>query len=229
MRINRALIAAGLVAGVAAAAPAAASAAPGPFYLDSYAPHNQYAGPAYGTELADGGVYIAKVAGTISYYSAATWVNPTAPFDAICGNPYQHPDFKSPDNSPKRPLVGMDAEVVFARPCVGATQSPAVGHWSNFEVNTDSYYRHPETLFGSLNQPTANNTYEYALFGHGKVARFRLRDLPGAGDNYGRLKITVKLAVAADCKNGRYAGLGFASEDACKAGLKNNPPASVAT
>jgi hypothetical protein len=219
------LLVAAAIAGALLVGPSVASATPPHYKLDAYDPSPSvagYAGPLVtDAPLTDGVWYIAEVEGTISYYRARSWENPFAPFDAICGDPRPAPKFRSPDvDNEDEGAVGMDSEVVFARPCRGpeGAKYPKPGKWNNFEINPGdgAGYRHITPTDGVHTTPTWSNAYDYAILGNGLPAKFRLRDLPGATkDNYGRLDIYVRPASFIDCEHGIYKAFGFADFQSC--------------
>jgi hypothetical protein len=209
---TRYIAAAAVAACAALASPALASAAKlSPLKLDSHdSDDGHYAGPAKGPTLAAGTWYVVKVDGTISYYSKAIWQSPEdlAPYTQLCGSPDPRPAYPSKDkagnNLPDQYRVGMDAETVFARPCyldASGAAAPKLGHWDNFQVSADGgiTWHHPNTLSGRLSTWTADNAYSYAVLGQGKPVQFRLKDIPGTADNYGRLNIAFRVADGSDC------------------------------
>ena len=193
--------------------------------LDAYDPDNgHYAGPVSGQNLVDGVWDVAEVEGTISYYSAGTWAHPTSPFDDICGDTVAKARW--PSGSRNGP-TGMDAETVFARPC-SRTKGPSLGHWSNFEINNNNVFRHVDTIDGAISTPSWSHAYDYALLGHDKPVQFRLRDLPGTKDNYGKLDILVRPATFNDCDHERHVAFGFEDRFSCYSGLMDNPDRAAA-
>jgi hypothetical protein len=192
-------------------------------WLDSHdSDDGHYAGPAMGPRLTDGKIYVATVQGSLSYYAASMWKHPEKPFDAICGETDELPTFPSPHV--KDGDVGMDAEMIFGRPCSGpdGDKSPGLGHWTNFEINTNTVFRYIRAIGSPFATYSPSHTYEYPLFGHGAAVQFRLRDLPGTADNYGRLRISVALADTGECNGDEYQDFGFATWDECENALYYN-------
>lgn len=159
--------------------------------------------------LTPGEYYVATVSGAFSYWPAYLYRPHSGIWQAVCGTPL---------NSASGP-VGMDAQFIFARPW---SRRRCERHhlpvaWSGFQAGAASLsnWAHPAIL-GSVNQPTANHTYSYALLGEGHPAAFRLKDTD-TRDNYGKLTITVRLATSSDCSS--YQAFGFASSASCLTAL----------
>jgi hypothetical protein len=210
------VVAAPAVAATSSATVTAVVSGEAKLVLDSHdSDDGRYAGPVTSPVLQAGKLYVAEVNGTISYYSRSTWLGPTAPWDDICGNPDDRPQIGSPGlrNGP----VGMDAEVVFARPCFGpdGAKTPKPGRWDNFEFKTNNFFYHSPAVGGPFTSASWSHAYDYVLRGFDKPAQFRLRDIPGTADNYGRLAITIRKATAGDCWSNRHSYFGFATESEC--------------
>jgi hypothetical protein len=209
MRRNHIILLAAALFAVSAAPAAAATT----YKLDAYDHDNgHYAGPVTGPTLDDGKYYVARVDGTISYYGRSMWEDPIRPFNMICGATAKKPEYATPGKT--NGAVGMDAETVFARPCTSGT--PNVGHWTNFEINNNAVFRNVNAIDGPYTTPSWDNAYEYPLLGHGTDVKFRLRDIPGTRDNYGQLRITVRLAdPGRDCSGDRWRAFGFEDGGEC--------------
>ncbi len=188
--------------------------------LSAYAPEGSaYAGPvSTGEALAKNKLYVAEVSGAISYYAQEMYSDPHGPWSIVCGTPLA---------STEGPL-GADAEFIFARPWTSPCPQQLPSHWSNFQLSTAGEdFLHPQALGGPFTTPTAGHEYSFPLVGSGVAPLFRLQDdpdgHPSTADNYGALKIGVRLAVAADCTAGGYTIFGEASEAACLAALPTEP------
>jgi hypothetical protein len=215
-----------VIAAFAAAGPASA-AEPEVIWLNSHdSDDGHYAGPVTSDALEAGTWYVAEVKGTFSFYAKKVWKDPesAAPWTSVCGLPDSEPFYGPDDAGP----TGMDAEVVFARPCYerDGAMWPKPGHWSNFQVLINGTWHHPTAFGGAWPAQDYNNAYRYPFLGAGKTLRFRLVDWPGTADNYGKLRITIRTADATDCVNGdwddAWTQLGFATKDEC---LNTLPPA----
>jgi len=227
LRSVRAMLCAGACVAGVALTPAAASALPiiDHFALDSYhAGKKSFTPPAVSAVKLNGGLYVAVVQGTFSYYSAINYQVPQSPWTIVCGTPLPAPEFGSAGGSGE---VGFDSEFIFARPWLPAPCAHAKlpVKWVNFQMNPGTgIWTHPSVLTSApLTAPTAGHTYEYALASRkAHHVAFRLYDI-GTRDNYGSLRISLRHAVPSDCAGGKYAAYGQASEAVCVAAI--NPPA----
>ena len=197
-----------------ALAPASASAARSVMYLDAYDPGtDQYSGPVkMKKKLTKGRLYVATVRGTASYF------NPDQ-YRAVCRSaPLPRPIYKSPRraNGP----VGFDAEFTFSEPR-GRRQCAAPNPpFPNAALNlrAGGRYVNPTPLGSTLKAPRSTHRYKYAVVGTGRPLRARLRDRD-TRDNYGRFRISVRLASARHCSNNGYVLFGKRSEEACRAAV----------
>lgn len=162
----------------AAAQPARAHAA----FLDSHeAVADGAAGPrTVSSPLRRGRFYRVTVEGTFPFYSAGSWAS-------SCGRTEARARFASP-GQPLGP-VGFDAERILALPASEAgCAGPALPRpWRNFQLDTGTGFRHPRA---EAARP-GTHTHRYRVQGRGRALRARLVD-SYAGDNYGRLRITVR-------------------------------------
>jgi hypothetical protein len=195
-------------------------------YLDSYkpnAPHDGVAGPVkigQGTGVTPPGrLLVAEVKGTVSYWYWKVWSHPTlqSPFTKICGIPENTPIFPSPGRHTGH--VGIDPEFTFARPWTKGQCSkfPLPRHSASFQVSNGGPYAHVNPLGGRTALPTANHRYDYPIKSTGGVIKFLLLDAPGTADNYGRFRIILRNATAADCAGNNWVQFGMPSLAACQA------------
>ena len=190
--------------------------------LDAYRAWDKPQTPtiATGARLKAKQPYVATVRGTIGYYAAINYVALQAPWKVICGAPKSAPMFTAGGGSG---AVGNDAEYIFAQPqataCAG---KPLPTRWYNFEANAGKAWKHPNVLSAKgLTGPRPNHTYDYAITGEDKSLKFRLVD-PDTRDNYGRLLIDVRTAVAGDCTGDKYKAWGYPSQQSCVAATRDN-------
>jgi hypothetical protein len=174
-----------------------------------------YAGPIHTSRIMPTGkLYVAEVSGAISYYAKRQYRRPSGLWNTVCGEP---------EASPQGPL-GIDAEFVFARPWTAPCPRKLPVRWDNFEIsaNNGGVYSHPAPLGGPFTVPTPGHHYNYPMVGAGKYGLFRLKDSPGGNpataDNYGRLTIHIRPAVAGDCAGTGWVVFGEPNEAACIAG-----------
>jgi hypothetical protein len=185
--------------------------------LNAYAKNiSGYAGPKNTQGILPAGkLYVAEVSGTISYYERKQYTHPSGNWNTLCGHTETDPLVRGP--------VGMDAEFVFGRPWTSPCPLELPVHWTNFEISTNngSSYSHPGPLGGPFSEPTVGHKYSYPLIGSNRYALFRLKDqpkgVPETADNYGRLYIHVREAVATDCAGGGFAAFGEPDEATCVA------------
>jgi hypothetical protein len=137
------------------------------------------------TVLERGKPYRITMQGTYSM-----WENFTAPGNRS-GKPEPTPMFPSAVGTNK--LVGIDPEFYFAWPkgaAFDASPEPAPRRSALIEVSLDGgkTWRHPATT-----QPfsATEHKYTYTVTGEGNALQVRNNDKP-AGDNYGRLQISVQ-------------------------------------
>jgi len=175
-----------------------------------------YAGPINTAGVfPTGKLYVAEVSGAISYYARRQYIHPNHFWNTVCGEP-----LVTTSGS-----LGIDAEFVFARPWTTPCPLKLPVRWDNFELssNNGATYSHPAPLGGPFTAPTPGHAYSYPIVGSGKYGLFRLRDNPGGNpataDNYGRLIIQVRPAVAADCSGTGYVLFGQPTEAACVAAI----------
>jgi hypothetical protein len=222
------------LAGVMAIAPAAAHAVtaapssttlPALVYLDSYkpnAPHDGVAGPVKIGQpngvTPPGRLLVAEVKGTISYWYWKTWSHPTlqSPFTKICGTPENAPIFPSPGRHSGH--VGIDPEYIFSRPWSKGqcAKFPVPRHTAAFQISNGGPYAHVEPLGGHPTAPASNHRYDYPIKSTGGVIKFQLLDAPGTADNYGRFRIILRNATAADCAGNNWQQFGMPSQSACE-------------
>jgi len=177
------------------------------------------AGPVSGPRLERGRHYVVVARGTISYYAGRQYRRPVRPWDTVCGRTEPRPQFRSPGR-PNGP-VGMDAETVFARPWTRrmCARYPGAVNWGNFQISTGGRFRDLPAAGAPFTAPRADHTYAYVVRGRDRRVRFRLVDTRGKRDNYGRLRIRVRPAVAGDCATLGPRTFGAASEAACRSAL----------
>ena len=195
--------------------------------LDAFdAKDDGYAGPIAGGTLPPGSKYVADVQGNFSYYSARFYYWATPPYTQFCGR-YDYQLFGSDhtwDNA-----AGMDVEWIYGRPGTPTicASLPLPKRWTNFQINTTSSnsaasWKHPSPLGPTTAGPAGNHMYSYPLVGSGAPVKYRLKDLPNIWDNSGRIHITLRPAVDADCANGGYAQFGFSTYSSCTNELPGN-------
>ena len=179
-------------------------------YLDAYdRGRDRYAGPLRMAErLERGRPYVAEVRGTASFFIPRLYTD-------NCGSrPESRPLFRSL----RRPngAVGFDSEFVFAEPRVArqCAQPNPPFRTDVFQLSTGLAYRHVAPLGRTLTAPRRSHRYAYPLVGRGRPAKFRVVD-GNTRDNYGRFRITVRRARAADCAGTGYPAFGFVTEADC--------------
>jgi hypothetical protein len=181
-------------------------------YLDSYDKgRDRYAGPLrFAQPLERRRPYVVAAQGTVSFFSNSAYAN-------NCGSkPEPRPMFPS-RRRPRGP-VGFDPEFFFAEPRTrGGCRRPTPPFRSlSFQMSAGGRFAHPAPLGTAPTVPTARHGYAYPFIGRGQRPRFRLFD-ENTRDNYGRLKITVRRARAADCANDQFKQFGYTSRAACVA------------
>jgi hypothetical protein len=216
LRVGRTILCTAVCALGVIALPAVASATTiDHFTLDSYhASNKKFTPPVTSSVKLGGGLYVATVQGTFSYYGAINYVAPQPPWTILCGTPEAAPQFSSAGGSGK---VGFDAEFIFSRPWLPAPCANAKlpVHWTNFQMNVgNGVWAHPVALnVGTPPAPNPSHTYEYAIASKkGHHVAFRLYDI-NTRDNYGSLHISLRAATSADCT--KYAAFGSTSEAEC--------------
>ena len=160
-----------------------------------------------------GKLYVVEASGTWSKWKASSWTVATP-----CGSPEPQPVFPSPGatNGP----VGLDAETLFGARSTGGSCPGMPTHQGGLLMRfTESDFRHYEPFGGKKITPTADHTYTYGVVGNGLAASFKIADRP-VEDNYGILKLRVRLATADDCTDG-FPSFNFASEADCRAFFAN--------
>jgi hypothetical protein len=209
--LRRRLVLATATAFAVVAAPAVA--AERPFYLDTYAPKRnaKHVGPvATKNPLTAGKPYVVSVRGTWSYLDVTR--------EQLCGAPERRPLFPSRVKGVKNRRVIADAEFYFAqRPPACTDPLKIVQRGVRFQIRTRSRFYNPVSLETNLTAPTANHSYSYPVKGFGRLARFRIAAETFLLDNYGRLRIRVRPATAADCTALGAAVFGFADVPSCVA------------
>jgi hypothetical protein len=197
--------------------PAAAQATP--YWYDTFSAIGAPK-PAKTSVLKKGVRYVARVRGTYSIYTDWT---------VGCGISEPQPIFKSPGT--QNGQVMADAEFYFAdraKPC--ARRTPSLGRYSGFRIKTKRKYTNPVLLGPVPVTARPDHTYRYAVIGAGRRARFQRIPTTHAEDNYGRFRITVRRARAADCANEGYVSWGFITQAECEADLPGLPaPPAPAT
>ena len=204
------LIAAAVVAYAMPAAVQAAPVAKEPSGSVTLRSHSTGRAPGVKTRfrLPRGVWYVARVSGTMSWYSPIDYAKPRHPYNMVCGHPQMVHGLP----------VGVDAEFVFARPwtTLACAQARLPSHWRNFQTLGAGGWVHPQTLGKAPAAPSARHVYRYVLRGRNRVARFRVTDSYYA-DDYGALTISLRPATTADCRN--FASFGFASAAVCARSL----------
>lgn len=188
------------------------------FSLDSYFRWNRPYTPPVSSSIvipsrAD---YVATVSGTFSYYAARAYGHFIHKEQVLCGTPESAPKYSG--SAGGTGPVGFDAEFVFARPWVSAKcrRAHLPVRWSNFEMTTDTHWRHPTILGGLPSAPSAGHTYSFAVVGDNRPVKFRLADVYPR-DNYGILKIQLAPATTAVCQ-ANYRAFGLTSPTQCALG-----------
>jgi hypothetical protein len=106
---------------------------------------------------------------------------------------------------------------VFARPWLPqpCEEEKLPMKWTNFQVHIGpGEWVHPTTL-APTTAPSPTHTYEYAFVApNNRHLIVRLYDIL-TRDNYGSLRISTRLATAADCEGGKYASFKLSSESEC--------------
>jgi hypothetical protein len=170
---------------------------------------DRYIGPVATETLVRGAPYVATVRGTFSYYGRGEYRK------RFCGRPERAPIYRS--RGVRNGRVNADAEFIFAEQIANCGRRGNTAVENSFQVRTGRAYRELARLGAPITAPRADHTYQYALVGEGIRARFRLPDRI-AGDNYGRLRISLRRATAADCAGGNFAIFGYTDEATCVAG-----------
>lgn len=200
-----------LIAG-AMTVPAVASAAD-TVWLDTYErSQDGYIGPVATSKLLDHRRYILTVSGTFSSYSPGLWKS-----GKTCGTPTPRPRFPS-KGRPSGP-AGTDALWTFAdrRGRCRQRSTPVVPFVST-QLSVSGTYRRIGKLLPSYSGLRADHVYRFAVTGAGARARVRIKD-PNSRDDYGRLRISIRRAVAADCRSGDYQAFAFSDETSCAADI----------
>jgi len=193
------------------ALPAAAEART--FFFDT---HEKSRGPNSGpikTErLTRGKPYLIEVRGTFSLFGAADYRQ------RLCGAPEAQPQYRS--RGVRNGPVGADAVFLFADLAGNCERNRNRLHYTTFETSIDGRrYRDLTPAGGAPQGPRPDHTYTFAAVGLGKIVRFRVFDrFPN--DNYGRLRIRIRPARAADCASEKFRDFGYADEASCVRGTK---------
>lgn len=194
--------------------------------LDAYGPSTKANTPPVATahKLPRDKLYVATVQGTISFYAAIDYVAVQLPFKRVCGTPQSAPSFTSAGGVGH---VSNDAQFVFALPTTGKSCAHTVlpRPWPNFQVNLGRRWAHPALLSAHpLTKPSSTHTYEYALAGDDRAAKFRVLD-SDVRDNYGSFLITIRAAVKGDCAGSKYRAFGVTTRAACSKATAGAPAA----
>ncbi len=136
---------------------------------------------------------------------------------SICGTPEPKPIYAS-RGRPNGPVVA-DAEFLFADVSRNCGRRPNAQTASTFQLKTAAAYVNATPIGGVGDAPKPNHAYTYAVKGAGKLAHFRLID-DFTKDNYGRLRITITRARAANCAGLGFANWKYATEAECVAATK---------
>jgi hypothetical protein len=208
-RRDRALRAVQFVVAACATAlvlPSAATAKP--YFLDAYDRNTDaYAGPLKTKRLAKRVPYKLAVQGTFSLRSAQQLrENP------LCGAPEPQPLFPTLGR-PNGPVIG-DAEFLFADIAENCAARGSLITGTVLEIRVGNKFKNKAPIGGQGDAPAADHLYTYAVKGKGKLARFRLYD-KFTIDNYGRLRIKISRAVAADCANNGFVNWRYLDEATC--------------
>jgi hypothetical protein len=189
---------------------ATASAQTQTLFLDSRdRGRDQYSKQVVTRRLRAGAPYVVNVRGTVSFYKWSTR-------QVECGVAEPKPIYRT--RRVKNGIVGADSEFVFADKATGCNRRLRAGNtvpetWLGFQVNQGRGF-FKLSLLTPTPAPRPDHTYDYAMMGYGSRARFRLKDV-NTRDNYGRLRIRIRRATAADCTGGRHVAWGFATEADC--------------
>lgn len=182
-------------------------------WLDTYERRQDgYIGPVATSTLLADRRYVLTVSGTFSSYSRGRWTS-----GKTCGKPAARPRFRSPGRISGP--TGTDAMWIFADRLGRCRQrSTPIARFVGTQLAVGRSYRRIGTLLPSYSGPRADHVYRFAVIGAGAPARIRIKD-PNASDNYGRLRVSVRRAVAADCTRRDYVAFGFSSEQSCAADI----------
>ncbi len=201
-----------------------------------------FAGPVWTKHrLTPGAYYLVRVAGTFSAWPLKDWQNS----HPACGKPIPGPAFR-PRHSKARP-VGLDADTVFGAPAdshfcriLGPARPvqvkpgkhrrrrrPLSAHQTHFQISQGDGFAYTTPVGGPYSHPTRRHIYSYVLKLTANATRFGFRfvDIPSS-DNYGVLRIRVRIATAQDCSRGRWRRFrAFANAQDCVAYMNAVNPA----
>ena len=221
VRVALAMLALAVTAAVTLA-PAASASLPQTIMLNLSGYH-----VTFHDRLVGGKWYILTASGTGSYFKPGLWTHPILHHHrpgVVCGTPESAPMFPTLGATGK---VGVDPETMFARVTTRrrCQRDPLPRTSRRFQLNNGSGYRHPTTLTGRYTTPRPDHTYSYAIHGLGRRLRARVLD-DIKPDNYGAFRLTLRLAVPADCAHRQWRNFNnsagrsmFASQAACEAGV----------
>jgi hypothetical protein len=164
--------------------------------------------------LRSGEYYFATISGVVSYYGQSVWATPKAG-RAICGTTAP---ITTPSHGEGPGVGGADAEMLFAGTAKRGCGTPKPPYaWGNFQVSTNGFtYANLDPVGGKPSVPAANHAYTYVVQGHGTDARFKFNDVRYS-DNDGSLKVDIRHATSADCKNNGWKAFGaFHSQQDCQ-------------
>jgi hypothetical protein len=177
-------------------------------YLDTHeAANDGAAGPvATNKPLAPNAYYFVSVRGTFS-----AWGKSELDTNGMCGTPEAAPIYPSPGVDNGR--VGLDPEFTFAASKLSTyfcSQSLPV-HNQVVQMDNGTGFAHREPIGGVPSRPSYRHVYRYLIKGAGTASTFRSQMVDDPlTDNYGKLKIFVRLATPFDCFFGGYTQFGTA-------------------
>jgi hypothetical protein len=178
---------------------------------------DRFAGPVASKDALEAGVpYVATVRGTFSFFPSAVYRDRAK---ELCGKPTPRTIYKT-KGVKNGPTLG-DAAFLYAALDVKCPKSGRYLTGNAFQSSTGGKFANVVPI-GKLKAPSADHRYRYALLGRGKVARWRMKDA-FARDDYGRFRIVVERATAADCARAGYREWKFADEAACVAAATGTP------
>jgi len=170
------------------------------FFLDTFA----FQGVATSTAtLVSGAPYQLALDGTYSIFAPGTWTS----FPLCAGSQTENaPRYPSPVG-PQTGKVGMDAHHFFASQIVGGVcvggPPPLPAHNAGFQVCKNGNCPSNPALAAGWFHPGAGEAYRpdhvygHRIVGQGFTLATRRPDSP-YGDNYGRIKVTVRSATSAE-------------------------------
>jgi hypothetical protein len=194
-------------------------------WLDSHGaagPGRVYTGPTVADDLMPGGWYIASAHGTMSYWRPTMWTQTKTRH--VCGTTEDAPYYTASSTTGR---VGLDAEMVFARPITSGSCAevtvPTLHSYFQIDAGDGRGFRHLTPIGGHPTTVPDEHVYSYLLHPSAGEVDFRLYDNQTAADNYGELGIIVREATPSDCYGFGYDTLGFTSLMACTTAFGDIP------